>query len=278
MTYKELLKVSKEKYKLEPKTIDYLLNNYFNLEEIDKINNIEINQEKLKSYEEKVSLIKRDLPIQYVLGNVDFYGYNFHVKEGVLIPRFETEELVDNTKEYILKYFSDDISIIDIGTGSGAIGLSLKKELPNSSVTLTDISGIALEVAEYNAKELDLLVDIYKSDMLKEVIKSEKKFDIIISNPPYLRKDEEIMDIVKQNEPSIALYGGVDGLKYYEEILKDAKKILKDRALLAFEIGSNQREELIKLIHKYFNGSNYIFKCDLQGRDRMLFIFYNIND
>lgn len=278
MTYKELLRISREEYKLDSKTIDYLLKNYFKLEEIGKINNVEIDEDKLKSYEEKVNLIKKGLPIQYVLENVNFYGYNFHVKEGVLIPRFETEELVYNTKEYILKYFGSDISIIDIGTGSGAIGLTLKKEIPNLNVTLTDISDIALEVAKYNSEKLNVSVDIYKSNMLEEVIKRKKKFDIIVSNPPYLRKDEEIMDIVKQYEPSIALYGGLDGLKYYEEILKDAKKVLNKRAILAFEIGSNQSEELVKLISKYFNDSNYVFKCDLQGRTRMLFIFYNISD
>lgn len=278
MKYKELLRISREEYKLDSKTIDYLLKNYFKLEEIGKINNVEIDEDKLKSYEEKVNLIKKGLPIQYVLENVNFYGYNFHVKEGVLIPRFETEELVYNTKEYILKYFGSDISIIDIGTGSGAIGLTLKKEIPNLNVTLTDISDIALEVAKYNSEKLNVSVDIYKSNMLEEVIKRKKKFDIIVSNPPYLRKDEEIMDIVKQHEPSIALYGGLDGLKYYEEILKDAKKVLNKRAILAFEIGSNQREELVKLVSKYFNDSNYVFKCDLQGRTRMLFIFYNISD
>ncbi|HHX16310.1 MAG TPA: peptide chain release factor N(5)-glutamine methyltransferase [Mollicutes bacterium] len=278
MTYKELLRISREEYKLDSKTIDYLLKNYFKLEEIGKINNVEIDEDKLKSYEEKVNLIKKGLPIQYVLENVNFYGYNFHVKEGVLIPRFETEELVYNTKEYILKYFGSDISIIDIGTGSGAIGLTLKKEIPNLNVTLTDISDIALEVAKYNSEKLNVSVDIYKSNMLEEVIKRKKKFDIIVSNPPYLRKDEEIMDIVKQYEPSIALYGGLDGLKYYEEILKDAKKVLNKRAILAFEIGSNQSEELVKLVSKYFNDSNYVFKCDLQGRTRMLFIFYNISD
>lgn len=278
MTYKELLRISREEYKLDSKTIDYLLKNYFKLEEIGKINNVEIDEDKLKSYEEKVNLIKKGLPIQYVLENVNFYGYNFHVKEGVLIPRFETEELVYNTKEYILKYFGSDISIIDIGTGSGAIGLTLKKEIPNLNVTLTDISDIALEVAKYNSEKLNVSVEIYKSNMLEEVIKRKKKFDIIVSNPPYLRKDEEIMDIVKQYEPSIALYGGLDGLKYYEEILKDAKKVLNKRAILAFEIGSNQSEELVKLVSKYFNDSNYVFKCDLQGRTRMLFIFYNISD
>lgn len=278
MKYKELLRISREEYKLDSKTIDYLLKNYFKLEEIGKINNVEIDEDKLKSYEEKVNLIKKGLPIQYVLENVNFYGYNFHVKEGVLIPRFETEELVYNTKEYILKYFGSDISIIDIGTGSGAIGLTLKKEIPNLNVTLTDISDIALEVAKYNSEKLNVSVDIYKSNMLEEVIKRKKKFDIIVSNPPYLRKDEEIMDIVKQYEPSIALYGGLDGLKYYEEILKDAKKVLNKRAILAFEIGSNQSEELVKLVSKYFNDSNYVFKCDLQGRTRMLFIFYNISD
>jgi release factor glutamine methyltransferase len=114
--------------------------------------------------------------------------------------------------------------------------------------------------------------------MLEEVINRNEKYDILISNPPYLTKNEEIMDIVKNNEPSLALYGGDDGLKYYKIILANAKKILNDHAIIAFEIGASQASDIIKIAHEYFNDSPYEIKKDLEGRDRMFFLFYNLYD
>lgn len=152
MTYQELIKISKEKYKIDDKTIDYLIKHYFKLQEIDKSNNSKIDKEKVKDFKDKAELIKKGIPIQYVIGNVDFYGYEFNIKEGVLIPRFETEELIFYTKQYILNYFNDNISLIDVGTGSGVIGLSLKKEIPNLKATLIDISFDAIELSKQNAK------------------------------------------------------------------------------------------------------------------------------
>lgn len=169
-------------------------------------------------------------PVQYIVGNVDFYGYNFLVNKNVLIPRFETEQLVEKTINYINKIFNKKVDIADIGTGSGCIAITLKKEL-NCNVTAVDISNNALSVARSNANKNDCLIEFLEGDMLKPL---HKKYDCLISNPPYIRYDEEIMDIVKNNEPHIALYADNDGLYYYEEILKNANKYLNNKYLIAF--------------------------------------------
>jgi release factor glutamine methyltransferase len=146
------------------------------------------------------------------------------------------------------------------------------------NVTLTDISKSALNVAKENAKKLCTDVRIYKSDMLESVISKRKKFDILISNPPYLSPNEEIMESVKKYEPNTALFGGDDGLKYYEILLKDAEKVLNKRALIAFEIGANQGDSIVKIAEKYFKGYPHEIIKDLEGRDRMFFLFYNLYD
>ena len=278
MKYHELIDKIKKEYQLDDKTINYMFKYYLKLGKDDEKENVEIDIKKVDNFIKKIIELKNGQPIQYVVGSVDFYGYNFIVDKRVLIPRFETEELVYYTKKYINKYFKNSPSIIDVGTGSGVIGLTLKKEIPSLHVTLVDISNRALNVSSINANNLDVKVNIYKSDMLKEVIKREEKFNILISNPPYIKENEKIMDIVKNNEPSIALYGGKDGLKYYRLLLRDAKEILKEKALIAFEIGATQAEDIKKISDKYFKGCSYEIKKDLEGRDRMFFLFYNLND
>jgi release factor glutamine methyltransferase len=278
MKYCELLKKSKEDFCLDDKSIAYLFKYYLNIDNESNNENLIIDEDKTKSYFEKVKLLKDGFPIQYVVGNVDFYGYNFIVNNNVLIPRFETEELVYNLKNYILNCLNDNLSLIDVGTGSGVIGITIKKEIPSLNVTLTDISEEALKVALENVKRNNVDVEYYISDMLDIPIKENKKYDIIVSNPPYIKTNEEIMDIVKKYEPNIALYGGDDGLKYYEIILMNAERILNEKAIIAFEIGATQRDDLISLANKYFPNSKLEVKKDLEGRDRMFFIFYNIND
>ncbi len=224
-------------------------------------------------YKEKVLLIKENKPIQYVIGNVNFYGNIFKVNKNVLIPRFETEELVENTLYYMDKYFDYPLKIIDLGCGSGCIGLSIKKKRLKTDVLLLDISKEALDVAQDNAESLSCDVKYLLSDMWENV---SSRYDIVISNPPYIRNNEEIENIVKDNEPHLALYGGDDGLLLYRKIRKGLLDHVNDKFLLALEIGDTQKEDVIKLFQDIPN-VKIISKKDLSGRDRMIFVFRNIN-
>ena len=218
---------------------------------------------------EAIELLKQGKPVQYIVGNVNFYGLEFKVNENVLIPRFETEELVEKTIEYAVEYFNKEISILDIGTGSGCIAITLNKNL-NSKVDALDISDKALEVARINNKNNNTKVNFFKSNIFENV---NKKYDLIISNPPYIAYDEEIMDIVKNNEPNIALYADNDGLYFYEEILKNALKYLNSKAMIAFEIGQSQGKKIKELVSIYLPNSKVVLKKDLQNRDRFIFVF-----
>lgn len=231
--------------------------------------------------EEKVELLKREIkaleentPLQYVLGNVNFYGNKFYVDERVLIPRFETEELVENTIKYINRFFTEPVDIIDLGCGSGVIGLTLEKKVSTKTVDLVDISSSALEVAQKNCGNLNSNANIIQSDMFSAV---NKKYDVIISNPPYIKTNEEIEDIVKENEPSIALYAGEYGLDCYKKILENIKEHIKEKSLIAFEIGMRQANDIQKLVNKYLPDSKTEVKKDMSGKDRMFFIFFGIN-
>ena len=229
--------------------------------------------EYLKKYykgniDDAIKRLNNGEPVQYIVGNVDFYNSNFIVNKNVLIPRFETEELVLNTINFIKEYFNNKVKILDIGTGSGAIAISIKKEV-NSEVYATDISKEALEVAKENAERNNVSINFINTNIYDGI---KDKFDIIISNPPYIRYDEEIDEIVKNNEPHIALYADNNGLYFYEEILKNINTILNDKYLIAFEIGKDQGEDINKLKEKYLPDANIILKKDLEGRDRMIFI------
>ena len=195
------------------------------------------------------------------------------VNKDVLIPRFETEELVG----YILSYYDEifktkKIKVVDIGTGSGNIAIALAKEEPNMEVSASDISTEAIEIAKENAKNNDAKVNFVVGDMLEPFIKSGEKFDILVSNPPYIPDTEFVEDIVKDNEPHLALFGGSDGMKFYDMILKDADKILNYPALIAFEHSYNKKEQMINLAKKYFSDSQVEVIKDMQGKDRMTFI------
>ena len=218
--------------------------------------------------DEAIKRLEDGEPLQYIIGNVDFYNYNFIVNKDVLIPRFETEELVDNTIKLIKKYFNKKVKVLDICTGSGVIAISLNKEI-ESEVYATDISKSALEVAKLNSDKNKANINFINTNIYDGI---NDKFDIIISNPPYIAYDEEIEDIVKNNEPNIALYADNNGLYFYEEILKNIKNIIEEKYLICFEIGMTQYESIKKIIENYLPNSNIILKQDMQGRDRMIFI------
>lgn len=209
-------------------------------------------------------------PVQYIVGNVNFYGYELMVNNDVLIPRRETEELV----EEVLKrsqVFSNP-TIIDVGTGSGAIAISLSKEL-NKHIYASDISSSALDIAKSNSIKNNADVTFLEGDMLIPYIKKNIKVDIIVSNPPYIKEDEEIEDIVKNNEPHLALYAKNNGLEFYESILKNAKNILNNNFLIAFEIGYTQGEDIKMLAKKYLGDVTVEIKKDLSLKNRMLFVY-----
>ncbi len=211
-------------------------------------------------------------PIQYLIGYQPFFGYDFICNENVLIPRFETEELVENVLFFYDKYFEGQkVDVCDIGTGSGCVGVTLALEESNMNVTITDISEDALNVAKKIIKKLKANVEVLQGDMVKPLV--GKKFDLIISNPPYIPDGEEVEDLVVENEPNVALFGGEDGLDFYRIIVEDSSLIAKEKFMLGFEHSYNKNEEMKKIIlNKYPNAKIEQIK-DLQGKDRMTFAF-----
>lgn len=215
--------------------------------------------------------LESGIPVQYIVGNTNFYGYDFKVNRNTLIPRFETELLVEKTYNYIKKYFNKDkVKILDIGTGSGCIAITLNKLLDDSDVTGVDISSETLEVAKENNISNNANVKFIESDLFSNV---NERYDVIISNPPYISYDEEIMDIVWNNEPHLALYAPDNGLYFYDKIIKDSSKYLNDKFIMAFEIGYKQGEDIVKIVNKYYKDINISVEKDYSGRDRFVFVW-----
>lgn len=219
--------------------------------------------------EDNIKKLEEGIPVQYIVGNVDFYGRLFIVDKNVLIPRFETEELVYKTIKYIKKLNKEHLDILDLGTGSGCIAITLKKELKNSSVTAVDLSVNALEVAKKNADYNHAEIFFLQSDMLKEV---KGSFDLIISNPPYIAITDNVDEKVLKYEPHMALFAEENGLYYYKQILSQARKFLKETFMIAFEIGDKQGSMVVDLAKKYFSDCDILLEKDMQGRDRFVFI------
>ncbi len=221
-----------------------------------------------KNIDEDYNKLLDDYPIQYLIGYVDFYGYKLNVNKNVLIPRYETEYLVEKTINYVKQIFDRKVDILDIGTGSGAISIALKKNL-KSNITAADISREALDVAKENANINGTIIDFIESDVFSNV---KKKFDVIISNPPYISEDEKIMDSVKKYEPHLALYAKDKGLYFYEKIIDESKKYLNKKFIIAFEIGWWQAESICNIAKKYYHDSKIIVEKDLSQKDRYIFI------
>ena len=228
----------------------------------------ELSNEQEKKFKELVQARRDNIPVQYITHSVNFYGLELYVDENVLIPRFETEELVENAIKLINNKFKSP-KVLDLCCGSGAIGLAIKEKIKDSIVSMSDISLDALEVAKKNKDKLNLDVEIIESNLFQNI---NDKYDCILSNPPYIKTNEEIEDIVKNNEPHLALYGGKDGLDYYEKILKDIKSYLNTNYIIGFEIGETQKEDVINIANKYLDNINIIALKDLSNRDRMIFI------
>ena len=225
----------------------------FSTEEVEKI--MDAAQKRLKR-----------IPLAYIFGRTEFYGYKFKVDENVLIPRIDTEILVEKLIEDI-KNANKIVSVLDIGTGSGAIAITVQKET-GAKVTAVDISEKALEIAKFNANQNKVDVKIFKSDLFDNV--KDEKFDFVVSNPPYIETDvcETLDPEVVLNEPILALDGGVDGLKFYRKIVDAAPLFLNQHGKLYFEIGYNQAEAVSKLLKDKFKNIQ-VYK-DYGNNDRVV--------
>lgn len=228
----------------------------------------ELEEEHKKTFFNKIDKIIKGIPIQYITNNQEFMKLDFYVDENVLIPQPDTEILVE---EVIKKYKEKYVDILDLCTGSGAIGISLAKYIKNSKITCSDISNKAIQIAKLNAEKnlCHKKIDFIISDMFEKL--ENKKYDIIVSNPPYIEKDViKTLSLQVQNEPIIALDGGVDGLDFYKIIANYGHKFLKSGGELYLEIGSDQKESVTKILEQVNIYKN--IKCikDLANNDRVI--------
>ena len=233
--------------------------------------NKEVTEEEFNLFNKLIEDRLKGRPIAYIVGNREFMGLDFYVQEGVLIPRPDTEALVEEVIE--ICDGKEGLNVLDIGTGSGAITVSLAKYLKNPKVKSFDISEIALEIGKKNAinNNVDDKIDFVKSDLFSAIKDMNIQFDVIVSNPPYIPKKEieTLHTQVKDYEPYNALEGGEDGLDFYRDITKQSINYLKQSGVLAYEVGHDQAQDVAKIMQD--NGYTNIYtKKDLQGIDRVV--------
>lgn len=277
MTYRELIHDASKKLEarnLNAQNAIFLLLELTNKESYDLYLNYDTPVEKNIEIEflTQLNRLLNDEPLAHILGYEHFYGYIFDVNEHVLIPRDETQELVSNVLADIDAYFENP-TVIDVGCGSGIIGITLKLEEPSLRVFASDISLEALTVAKTNANKLGADVSFLQGDMLQPFIKQDLKVDVLVSNPPYIKTNEKLERSVVDFEPNIALFGGEDGLYFYRKIFESAPRILNPKNMLAFEIGYDQKEALTNLAAMYFPNARIEVLQDIYQKDRMLFIY-----
>jgi release factor glutamine methyltransferase len=214
-------------------------------------------------------------PVQYIIGKEDFYGRPFKVNKEVLIPRPETEELVEHMLTLIANHFphQQEVMVADIGTGSGAISVTMAIEDPRLRVFTVDIAEESIAVAKENAEQLGADVSFFHGDLLQPFIEQNMKLDVVVSNPPYI-PDIEILGldtIVKDREPMRALSGGEDGYDFYRRFMNELPLVLKEQALVGFEVGAGQGATVAKMLRQTFKEAEVYVKEDINGKDRMVF-------
>lgn len=228
-----------------------------------------------QTFEKAVHLHILGKPVQYIIGYEEFYGRTFNVNEAVLIPRPETEELVYHTLAKMKTLFPNrqDLRLVDVGTGSGAIAITMKSERPSLFVTATDIMDNALVVAKMNANQLGAEICFVKGDLLQPFLESGQKFDIVLSNPPYIpESDIEVMsEVVTEHEPHTALFAGADGLVLYRRLCEELPGVLNNPFLVGFEIGAGQGEAVAGLLQAALPEAMVTIEYDINGKDRMVF-------
>ena len=234
----------------------------------------ELTKEQLDSFNKMIQDRLKGRPIAYIVNNREFMGLDFYVEEGVLIPRPDTEPLVEEVIELVKG--KENLKIVDIGTGSGAITVSLAKYIKDCQVYSLDISDKALSIGLKNAisNEVEDKINFIKSNIFSGIEDKGLELDVIVSNPPYIRRADinTLHTQVKDYEPYIALEGGEDGLDFYRDITRESVKYLKDKGILAFEVGHDQAEDVSEIL-KHNGYTNIYTKKDLQGIDRVVIGF-----
>lgn len=251
-----------------------ILENKQQLKRIDLAlqHDLTFSEDEIKIWNAILEQLKNEIPVQYLLGKTSFYGLDFEVNTNVLIPRPETEELVDwIIKSNQVDQNSKGLKILDIGTGSGCIAISLANYIPNAKVFAIDVSESALDTAKKNAESNKVEVTFTNKNIL-ETVDLEQQYDIIVSNPPYVRnlEKEEIKKNVLNNEPHLALFvEDDDALIFYRKIAELAQKNLSENGQLFFEINQYLGQEMINLLEE-MNFKNIELRKDIYGNDRMI--------
>lgn len=227
-------------------------------------------------FEEAVKKHVKGEPIQYIMGYEEFYGRSFKVNSSVLIPRPETEELIYHVLKKIPILFKgqEELTLVDIGTGSGAIAITMKCEIPSLHVTASDMMDDALEMAKVNAVLLGASdITFVTGDLLQPFIADGQTFDIVLSNPPYIPESDitAMSAVVTEYEPHTALFAGEDGLDLYRRFAEELPAVLNAPALVGFEIGAGQGEAVAQLLRQALPKAHVTIVFDINGKDRMVF-------
>ena len=250
----------------------------FALQEVNGFDYSELSKhldDEIKDFHKFESAIERYINgemIEYIFNKSYFLSTPFCVDRNVLIPRQETEQLVLRTQDLVLRMFGNEpITIVDVCTGSGVIGLSLKKAFKNADMYLTDISKEALAVANKNSLLLNQDVHLFEGDMLTPLIENNVRCDVIVCNPPYISDSSTIDNKTWEQEPHLALLASPSTL-FFEKLLKEFRKVIKEKFIIAFEIGEDMQESLTILVEKYCPNEEYFFEKDIYEKTRFLFI------
>ncbi|RRN75154.1 peptide chain release factor N(5)-glutamine methyltransferase [Peribacillus simplex] len=235
----------------------------------------ELSEDDFGQFKAAIELHADGTPIQYIIGSEEFYGRTFFVNEEVLIPRPETEELIYYTLRKLPAIFMEGqkLRLADIGTGSGAIAITMKLEKTSLLVMATDIADPSLEVARKNAESLGAEVQFMQGDLLQPLINTNQKVDILLSNPPYIPNDDQksMSVVVTGHEPHRALFAGVDGLDFYRRFMEQLPLIMKVPGLIGFEVGTGQGQAVADLLKRTFPAAEVSIVNDINEKDRMVF-------
>lgn len=271
---RDIIKKAEEKLK-EAGVVDFTVDSWLLAEFVFKINRtgfymdpmMTVSKERADKYMELVGIRASKIPLQHITGSQEFMGLDFKVNEDVLIPRQDTELLVENAITYI-KSVKGNVDVLDMCTGSGCIAISIDRLCENAKVTAVDFSGKALVVARENNALNKADVTFFQSDLFENV---EKQYDVIVSNPPYIKTEEieSLMDEVRIHEPMMALDGDCDGLKFYKKIAKEGRQHLRSNGIIFFEIGYDQGQTVPAILEENGYKDIKVYK-DLSGNDRVV--------